>query len=300
VTPQTRIVSISPNQITAGESNVDIEINGSGFSSVTSVSFGAGVDVDSFQALSASQVRATIDVDPDANPGPRTVTVSTSSGSATLDAVFEILKNRPPKASFTVDPPSGTQATLFTFDGRGSTDPDEKIREYLWDFGDGNTSTKAVAKHRFANTGKHTVTLTVTDQANQKHSKKESVHVSFDIKVAGQQIDAVCKEFLRLFGDLESLSAEEIVVGFSKSAGCPGRQREIDIIHQRQSLGGFVHVDILQTTQINSINEQTANAQLGARFYGQNRNGNFDGIVTHEFQMVSEPAGWKICNFIAY
>ena len=49
------------------------------------------------------------------------------------------------------------------FRGPNSSDPDGEIVGWLWDFGDGTTSTKAALSHTYAAAGTYTVTLTVTD-----------------------------------------------------------------------------------------------------------------------------------------
>ncbi len=298
VTPQIRIISASPNQVTSGQRDVEIEIAGSGFVTVSGVSCGNDISVRNFQVIDSSLIRIHIDVDSTASPGSRTITVLTPSGSAHLDAGLQIVQNRPPKASFTVEPLSGSQGTVFTFDARGSDDTDGRIKSYLWEFGDGTTSTKSIAKHQFAQTGKHTVTLTVIDNVSQEDSKQGSVKVTFDLNVARQQIDAVCKEFLRLFGQLETLSADEIVVGFSEAGACPGRQREIEIITRHQSEGGFVDVNIFSPTEVPHVDEQIATAILSANFSGRQGNGiSFNGVATHIFEMKNEAGGWKICDF---
>lgn len=299
-TPQIRIISVTPSQVTAGGKDLPVEISGNGFSSVSSVSCGNDVTVQTFEVLGPTHIRISIEVPVDAAPGPRTVTVLTASGSATLDAGLVIVENKKPKASFTINPPSGSQGTLFTLDARDSSDPDGRIKKYHWDFGDGTEATQAVAKHRFESTGKLEVTLTITDEANLEDTARRTVRVDFDPAVAFKQIDAVCKEFLTLFGELETLSAEEIVVGFSTSRGCHGRQHEIDIINRHKAEGGFVNVDILPPTEVQNLTELSATSNLGARFHGRHRDGtSFDGIVTHYFEMQNGPSGWKICNFRA-
>jgi PKD repeat protein len=50
-----------------------------------------------------------------------------------------------------------------TFDGRGSRDSDGEALTFHWDFGDGSTSTQAVATHSYATAGLYTATLTVED-----------------------------------------------------------------------------------------------------------------------------------------
>jgi hypothetical protein len=299
-TPQIRISTVTPNQIAAGEKDVQIELAGNGFNSVSSVTIVPDVSVKTFQSLDAAHIRVTVDVPLTASPGPRTVTVSTATGSANLDTGLQIVANKKPKASFSVEPSSGSQGTLFTFDGRASNDTEGKIKKYHWDFGNGSTSTDAVAKHSFPQTGKHVVTLTIKDEAGLEDSARDSVQVIFDPAAAVKQIEAVCREFLNLFAQLETLTAEEIVVGFVSGQGCQGRKHEIDIINRHKGEGGFVNVDILGATEVQNLTEFSATSNLGARFYGRHEDGTtFDGIVTHYFEMRNGSEGWKICNFRA-
>ncbi|MFH2051585.1 MAG: endonuclease [bacterium] len=60
-------------------------------------------------------------------------------------------------------PYSGEKGVAVAFSSAGSQDPDGSIAGYLWDFGDGATSTLADPGHAYASTGVFTVTLTVTD-----------------------------------------------------------------------------------------------------------------------------------------
>jgi PKD repeat protein len=60
-------------------------------------------------------------------------------------------------------PYSGRATEEISFSSSGSNDPDGSITGYLWDFGDGGTSTAANPTHTYASEGDYTVTLTVTD-----------------------------------------------------------------------------------------------------------------------------------------
>lgn len=66
------------------------------------------------------------------------------------------------------------------FDGSGSSDPDagDSVVSYLWDFGDGNTSTEVTPAHVYAAAGDFTVTLTVADQSGLTGSATYPLHVS--------------------------------------------------------------------------------------------------------------------------
>jgi PKD repeat protein len=58
----------------------------------------------------------------------------------------------------------GVVGEAIHFDGSGSTD-DVDIEAYLWSFGDGASAEGAVVEHAYDAVGEYTVTLTVTDEA---------------------------------------------------------------------------------------------------------------------------------------
>ena len=68
-------------------------------------------------------------------------------------------------------PYSGLVNNAINFSSVGSTDTDGTITAYLWDFGDGQTSTQANPSHVYTSTGSFTVTLTVTDNKAAEDSK---------------------------------------------------------------------------------------------------------------------------------
>lgn len=85
--------------------------------------------------------------------------------------------NTPPTAEAN-GPYSGTQGTAIAFSSAGSSDSDGTISSYLWDFGDGSTSTAANPSHTYATAGTYTATLTVTDDDGDTGSDTATVTVS--------------------------------------------------------------------------------------------------------------------------
>ncbi|MFT4216805.1 MAG: PKD domain-containing protein [Micropruina sp.] len=84
-----------------------------------------------------------------------------------------VVTNQAPTAAFTV-----TKTNLaISVNGSGSTDPDGDSLTYLWDFGDGATSTSAVTTHTYQAAGTYQVKLTVSD-GQLANNKTESVTVS--------------------------------------------------------------------------------------------------------------------------
>jgi PKD repeat protein len=82
--------------------------------------------------------------------------------------------NTPPQASFT----SSCTGLACIFDGAASQDPDGSIAGYLWDFGDGTTSTSQPATKSYASAGSRTVTLTVTDNQGATAATRQVVTVT--------------------------------------------------------------------------------------------------------------------------
>ncbi len=78
--------------------------------------------------------------------------------------------NRNPTAVATATPTSGPTPLSVYLDGSGSTDPDNDQLTYLWDFGDGATSTSVTSTHTYIASGNYTTRLTVADGHGGVHS----------------------------------------------------------------------------------------------------------------------------------
>ena len=76
------------------------------------------------------------------------------------------LVNMPPVALTTgTTPTSGTAPLTVSFVGSSSYDPDGLIASYLWNFGDGTTSTLSNVAHTYSTAGSYNASLTVTDNS---------------------------------------------------------------------------------------------------------------------------------------
>jgi len=71
--------------------------------------------------------------------------------------------NRAPAPETAASKTSGPVGLNVTFDGAGSTDPDEDPLSYLWDFGDGQTLAGITASHVYTAAGVYQAKLIVTD-----------------------------------------------------------------------------------------------------------------------------------------
>ncbi len=102
-----------------------------------------------------------------ATTGGLAATASSSNPTATMwtillrPATETTPANQPPTAAFD----RMCTGRVCTFDSGGSTDPDDGIDSWAWDFGDGATGADPVAEHTYDADGTYTVKLTVTDDS---------------------------------------------------------------------------------------------------------------------------------------
>ena len=98
-------------------------------------------------------------------------------GTATPAEHTVVSTNRFPEARLTYSPEKPTVDEKITFDASGSSDPDGKIIEYKWEFGDGGTSKSKETTHRYSLPGDYNVTLTITDNEGATDKIKETVSI---------------------------------------------------------------------------------------------------------------------------
>ena len=75
----------------------------------------------------------------------------------------EELQPNPPPIADANGPYNGTEDVPLTFNGSGSSDPENDSLTYKWNFGDGVTGTGVIPNHTYTSGGTYTVTLTVND-----------------------------------------------------------------------------------------------------------------------------------------
>jgi PKD repeat protein len=126
-------------------------------------------------------------------PGSRGSTFSDIAASPTGDIVYvvwdaandiyfaravESQENLPPVADFKVSPPSGDVPLKAAFDASASYDPDGKIADYGWAFGDGTTGQGRTITHTYDRKGQFTVRLTVRDDRGAKGTATRTVEAT--------------------------------------------------------------------------------------------------------------------------
>jgi len=143
------------------------------------------------------------DQTPDVGPGPEPYDILDIIRSVSLDADGNSVPEQnwdprqdrgwddiPPVVTATADPTSGSAPLFVVFTGTASDPGGGEIISYIWDFGDGGTSTAPVAPHVYEDPGSYTAALTVVDDEGDTTTSP-----SISISVTG----AVTTPILRLY-----------------------------------------------------------------------------------------------------
>ncbi len=115
--------------------------------------------------------------------GNYTVTLTVNDGQVdslavtTTASIVTPPANRAPTAD-AGGPYSGDTGVAVTFDGGGSSDPDEDALSYSWEFGDGQIGTGVAPSHAYAAAGTYTVSLIVNDGEFNSAAAMSEVTVS--------------------------------------------------------------------------------------------------------------------------
>lgn len=117
-----------------------------------------------------------------ADKGSYTVTLRVTDDDGNSDLTTKILTfiNLEPTADFTYSPSSPKVGKDIQFTDK-STDPEGKTLKYLWEFGDGFTSTIKNPMHKFTTSGTEYVKLTVTDDEDAEDSTIKSMKIVANI-----------------------------------------------------------------------------------------------------------------------
>ena len=178
-----------------------------------------------------------------ANPGSYTVTLTAtnSSGSATRTEVDFIVIASTIAASFTVAPAGGT---TYTFTNT-STDP----ASYLWDFGDGNTSTEQNPTHTYATSGSFMVTLTATNACGED-TATETVGMASPPQAAFSASTTVgCADLTVQYSSQSSSGAQTYAWSFAGGMPATSTEANPTVVYQT---AGVYDVSLTVTNSVGS------------------------------------------------
>ncbi|MBU2945666.1 PKD domain-containing protein [Zobellia uliginosa] len=86
------------------------------------------------------------------------------------------VENQSPIAAVDAAPSSGTAPLKVSFTGNNSSD-DQEVKNYGWNFGDGNSSNQANPSHTFEKAGTYKVSLTVQDAQGKIDTEETTITV---------------------------------------------------------------------------------------------------------------------------
>lgn len=141
------------------------------------------------------------------NPGTYSITmIPTDSNGCSADTISPGLISvvPTPTASFSANPTSGCvvpHVVNFTDNSSGTG-----AMSYLWDFGDGNTSSLANPSHSYSNFGSYSVTLVVTDASGCSDTITQSNLIQINSLVADFSVSdtVICEGESVTFTDLSN------------------------------------------------------------------------------------------------
>jgi PKD repeat protein len=127
-----------------------------------------------------------------------TLTVEDPDGESSSVTHSFSVTNLPPVASIKADTASVFTGESIQFSGEDSYDPEGEALDYLWDFGDNQTSSLKSPQHSWGMAGTYNVKLTVEDGNGQEGSSTKSVEIKslgptaeFVFKDGGSEVEKV-------------------------------------------------------------------------------------------------------------
>ncbi|VIO79406.1 Exoglucanase B [Bradyrhizobium ivorense] len=103
--------------------------------------------------------------------------ISGTFGVSKIRRIDFINSDLPPVAAASATPTQGQAPLTVSFSSSGSSDPEGQPLSYLWNFGDGSTSTQANPSHTYAVSGPYQARLTVSDGTNSTLSTPLAISV---------------------------------------------------------------------------------------------------------------------------
>ena len=96
-------------------------------------------------------------------------------GVSKIRRISFVSSDLPPVVQASASPTEGPTPLTVTFSSAGSSDPEGQPLTYLWNFGDGQTSTAANPQHTYNAAGQYQARLTVSDGVNSTLSTPLSI-----------------------------------------------------------------------------------------------------------------------------
>jgi PKD repeat protein len=221
-----------------------------------------------------------------------TLTVTDAFGlSGTATASIEVI-NTAPVAAFTPTPGTGNVPLTISFDASASTDAENNISTYAWNFGDGTTGTGITTSHIYTTPGTFTATLTVTDVPGLTDTATASITATNTAPVAAFTPTIEATPLLVSFDASASTDAENNIATYAWDFGDGTTGTGVTTSHQ-YSTGGTVTVTLTVTDDFGLPSTTTADVVLGqppvAAFTTSSLSGPVPLTVTFDASTSTDP-----------
>jgi PKD repeat protein len=145
-----------------------------------------------------------------------------SLGEYSLAVTVSTPVSQPPVAAVSASPLSGVAPITVAFSSNGSYDPDGTIVRYEWNFGDGSAPVVAAgALHTYANPGKYTASLKVTDDSGLTDGQSVTVNAQAPVAPSIVYVDSITVS-LRTFRNGNADATAQITVRDGNGNFVPG------------------------------------------------------------------------------
>jgi len=202
-----------------------------------------------------------------------------SSNKFEFDVVFHgkqgeknFVPNKLPIADIN-GPYTAKEGTEVNFSSSNTTDEDGNIVSYLWDFGDGETSTEANPSHKYKIPSTYTVTLKVTDDRR-----------GTDVKTTTATVEEVSAGLIDEIEENDSFeTATQIPDSNVKVNG------ELKGINSVLDSRDYYYFDVTSPGKIDIFMNNLSNEQISWRLYHESDNSTFidgDGVEKSDLRSV--------------
>jgi len=171
-----------------------------------------------------------------------TLTVTDNMGAPASKTASVFVTNRPPVADLITSTTILDKKETVRFDASPSYDPDGTIVNYLWNFGDGNTTTGVNVSHSYPNIGTYTVTLTVTDNdgATDTTTTTKTVRNQSPEAIFTESDDTVYVDDPIMFNASESYDPDGTIVFYVWDFGDGTTAAGVKVFHAYKDNGSYV------------------------------------------------------------
>jgi len=199
--------------------------------------------------------------------GEYAVTLTVSDGRGGEDSVSHqfSVSNLPPMADISADATTVFAGDSIQFDGSGSYDPEGDLRDYEWDFGDGDGSTLQSPSHAWDEAGSYQVQLTVSDGGGQQGSATLPVEIkplgpeaSFRVLLDGNEVSEVRAGTEMTLDASASSSPNGAIANYSWDFGDGNSDvGSNDTVQYNWTAGGWRNVTLTVTDEADESSEAT-------------------------------------------